>query len=211
MSNFDDLIKLLDDIEIEDMNQRNKDHAKDSHWRIIPRDAAEFLSILARSVHAKNIVEIGTSVAYSTIWLAMVAKSLGGKVTTFEIDPKKIEIARSHLDQSGLKEFVQIINVDPINNPEKVPNEIDFVFLDAEKKDYVSHFNVIYNKLKDGGIIVADNIVSHFRELKEYIGLVRNHENCNSVMISSIGNGFELTYKFISGETEKNPWNKIVR
>ncbi|MCE7736756.1 MAG: DUF1442 domain-containing protein [Candidatus Heimdallarchaeota archaeon] len=211
MNNFDDLIKLLDEIEVEDMDQRNAKSKKENRWRIIPRDAAEFLSILARSVHAKNIVEIGTSVAYSTIWLAMVARSLGGKVTTFEIDPKKIEIARSHLDKSGLNDFVEIINANPINNRDKIPNNIDLIFLDAEKEDYVPHFNAIYDKLKDGGVVVADNIVSHFRELKGYIELVRNHNNCNSVMISSIGKGFELTYKFISGESEKNPWNQIVR
>lgn len=211
MNKFDDLIKLLDDIEVEDMNQRNAKNNKENRWRIIPRDAAEFLSILARAVHAKNIVEIGTSVGYSTIWLAMVARSLGGKVTSFEIDPKKIEIAKSHLNKSGLNDFVEIIHADPINNPDKIPNNIDFVFLDAEKDDYVSHFNTIYDKLNDGGVVVADNIVSHFRDLKEYIGLVRNHDNCNSVMISSIGKGFELTYKFVPGESEKNPWNDIVR
>lgn len=211
MNNFDDLVKLLDDIEVEDMRQRNEDEGKETRWRIIPRDAAEFLSILARSVQAKKIVEIGTSVAYSTIWLAMVARSLGGKVTTFEIDPKKIDLAKLHLEKSGLSNFVEIINANPINNPEKIPDNIDFVFLDAEKEDYISHFRAVYDKLKDGGVVVADNIVSHFRDLKGYIELVRNHENCSSAMITSIGRGYELTYKFVPGENDKNPWKEIIR
>ncbi len=211
MTNFDDLIKLLDDIEVEDMRQRNESASKDIRWRIISRDAAEFLSILTRSVAAKKIVEIGTSVGYSTIWLAMVARSIGGFLTSFEIDSKKIELAKKHLREAGLSDYVNIKSINPIENQDEIPNNIDLVFLDAEKSDYVAHFNSVYPKLRDGGVVVADNLVSHFDDLKSYIELVRNHENCNSAMISSIGKGLEVTYKFLPGESENIPWNVLVR
>lgn len=211
MTNFDDLIKLLDDIEVEDMRQRNEDDLKEIRWRIISRDTAEFLSIYARSVGAKQIVEIGTSVGYSTIWLAMVARSIGGFLTTFEIDPKKIELAKTHLTESGLSDFVTIKSLNPIKNHDEIPNNIDLVFLDAEKSDYIAHFNSVYPKLRDGGVVVADNLVSHFDDLKSYVELVRNHENCSSAMITSIGKGLEITYKFLPGESTNNPWNVLVR
>ncbi|MHA2274591.1 MAG: O-methyltransferase, partial [Candidatus Kariarchaeaceae archaeon] len=159
----------------------------------------------------KNIVEIGTSVGYSTIWLAMVSKSLGGKVTSFETDPKKVDLAEKHLKIAGLSDFVTILNVNPITNKDDIPEGIDLVFLDAEKGDYVDHFNAVYEKLNDGGIVVADNIVSHFADLREYIELVRNHDNCSSAMMSSIGRGYELTYKFLPDELQKAPWKVIIR
>lgn len=211
MTNFDDLVKLLDEIEIEDMRQRNEGEEKKISWRIISRDAAEFLSILARSVGAKQIVEIGTSVGYSTIWLAMVVRTFGGKVTSFEIDPKKIKLAQSHIDRAGLGKFVEIKLMDPIENQDQIPENIDLVLLDAEKSDYVAHFNSVYPKLRGGGVVIADNLVSHFDELKSYVELVRNHENCSSAMLSSIGKGLELTYKCLPKESEINPWNEIIR
>lgn len=206
---MDSLEKLLDDMQNEDTRQRLENMPREQRFRSINRDTAEFISVLSRISNAKTLVEIGSSVGYSTIWLGLVAKSLGGHLTTFETEKWKFDQAEKNIETAGLKEFVTIHHNDPREHQDLMPSAIDLVFLDAEKADYVSHFHAFFKKLNPGGIIIADNAVSHFAELREYIEMVRDHEECNSVIASSVGKGLEITYKMRKNELKE--WNILIR
>lgn len=208
MKNYTKLLDLINRMQQEDKDQRDQDLIAEQRWRSIPRETAQLLSIIARSCNAKNIVEIGASHGFSTLWLGLVAKSLGGKVTSFEVSKWRYEQALINIKEAELEGYVDIFLSDIKKNPENIPENVDLIFLDAEKNDYLDHFKILYDKLREGGIVIADNAVSHREELQEYINYVKNHENCNSVLIP-IGRGLEVTYKFIQDERNKAPWNKL--
>src|SRR3990172_8974460 len=75
----------------------------------ISRDTGRLLWILVRAMGATRILEVGTSNAFSTIWLADAARSTGGRVTTLELDPEKVALARANLATAGLEGVVEIV------------------------------------------------------------------------------------------------------
>ncbi|MHA2296597.1 MAG: O-methyltransferase [Candidatus Hodarchaeales archaeon] len=151
----------------------------------------QFLSLLVHLCHPKIIVEIGTSVGYSTLWLGLAARDIGGNVITYEIDEDRVKIACNNFERVGLQSIIEVKNLDPRIDTLPI---IDFVFIDAEKVDYLSHFQIIYPKLSSFGVVVADNVTSHANELESYINYVRNLPDCISMLLD-IGRGLEITYK----------------
>ena len=85
--------------------------------------------------------------------------------------------------------------------------ETDFVFLDAEKRDYIEHFKAVFPKLLPRGIVVADNVLSHQEELRNYLEYVRKLPSCNSILLP-IERGLELTYKFAKKAKTFEAYNK---
>ncbi len=187
-----DVPEILDLLEQEDDRQRTEGVDESQRNNSIPRDVGEFTSVLVRLIKPMTIVEIGSSVGYSTIWLGVSAASYGGKVISYENDATKAKIAKENIAKAGLENYVEIRNQDAL---EADLPKCDFVFLDADRENYVKHFENIYPKLSKGGGILANNTLGYFEQLRKYIEMVRDHPECNSVLVA-IGHGLELTYKF---------------
>lgn len=207
----DSIVELLDRMQNEDAQQRMNNLASEKRWRSIPRDAGEFLGVIVRSTKSKNIVEIGTSQGYSTIWLGLAALSTDGKVISFETEEWRYTQAVENIKLAGLEATITLVHGDITSKADKLPSKIDLLFLDSEKSDYLGQLRTLFDRIIDGGVILADNIVSHFADLREYVEYVRNHPRLNSLMLSSIGNGMELTYKMAPSEPDTVPWNVLVR
>ncbi len=133
---------------------------------------------------------------------------MNGHVTSFEVSKWRYHQAMRNIKSADLSKFVTLIHDNPITAKSKIPKKIDFVFLDAEKEDYIFHFENIFDKIVDGGLIVADNTISHEDILKGYIDYVRSHNNCNSAAVS-IGRGLELTYK-LQKNNKSIAWNTLI-
>ncbi|MHA2089350.1 MAG: O-methyltransferase [Candidatus Kariarchaeaceae archaeon] len=204
-----DLLKLITNMEAEDVEQRERGLSSERRWRSLARSSAELLSLFVRLVRAKIIVEIGTSQGFSTIWLGLGAKSVGGKVISFEISDWRHQKAIENIGEAELSDIVELILGDPLLNLDKLPDNIDILFLDAEKVDYLEQVTVLFPKVISGGIIVADNVASHEKELQDYLTFVRNHNECNSILIP-IGRGLEITYKIPKNEIVLVPWKKLI-
>ncbi|MBN1329388.1 MAG: O-methyltransferase [Candidatus Heimdallarchaeota archaeon] len=189
-----ELINLLIELEKIDTEERQKGLPVSVRMRNITPDVGLFLNMMVKTSKSKTILEIGTSNAYSTIWLGLAAKDNNGKIITLELDPRKISLARENLTKAGLIDIVQIIEGDAKESIKSLNIEFDFVFLDAEKEDYIDYFNLVFPKIKPGGIIIADNVVSHSEELKDYLEHVRSNPNTQSILIP-VGRGEELTIK----------------
>ncbi|HEY2706599.1 MAG TPA: O-methyltransferase [Caulobacteraceae bacterium] len=123
---------------------------------------AKFLYLMARLVGARRILELGTLGGYSTIWLA---RSLppGGRLTTFEVDPKHAAVATRNIARAGLADVVDVI-VGPAT--ETLPRfidadeaAIDLVFLDADKVNYGAYFAQFMRRVHGGSLILADNVI----------------------------------------------------
>lgn len=189
-----EVIDLLKDLEAMDARERVEGLPSSVRMRNITPDVGLFLNILVKATKATSILEIGTSNGYSTIWLGLATQENNGQLITLEVDPRKVKMAKENLEKAGLVNTVKLIEGDAKETLRILDKEFDFVFLDAEKEDYIEFFDLILPKLKIGGVIVADNVISHAEYLKEYVDYVRANPNTQSVLVP-IGRGEELTLK----------------
>ena len=160
----------------------------------ITRDTGRLLWILVRAMGATRILEVGASNAFSTIWLADAARSTGGRVTTLELSPEKIALARANLRTAGLEGVVEIIEGRASDTLSALPGRFDVVFLDADRPSYLAYLELVVPKLRPGGMLIADNASSHADELQDYLRRVKSHPQLFAVTVP-IGNGEEIALK----------------
>ncbi|HJY84841.1 MAG TPA: class I SAM-dependent methyltransferase [Candidatus Binatia bacterium] len=160
-------------------------------------DTAGFLNLLIRTAGARRIVEVGTSIGYTALWLGEAARATGGHVIGMETIEAKHKQAVDHIARAGLSDVVEVRLGDAKAIVQELTGPIDLVFLDAWKDDYFAYFDALLPKLRVGGCIVADNITypQHFREtMRRYQEHVRAHPNVRSHLLS-IGNGEEMSVR----------------
>ncbi len=160
----------------------------------ITPDTGRLLWILIRSSRATRILEVGTSNAYSTIWLADAACGTGGRVVTLEADPGKVALARENLRRAGCADRVELVAGRAAETLSTLAGPFDFVFLDADRASYLTYLELVLPKVVPGGVIVADNVTSHPSELEAYLGRVKSHPALFSVTVP-VGKGEEISYK----------------
>jgi predicted O-methyltransferase YrrM len=160
----------------------------------ITRDTGRLLWILVGAMRATRILEVGTSNAYSTIWLADAARATGGRVTTLEFDAGKIGLARTNLEAAGLERVVDVIEGRAAVSIANLPGPFDIVFLDADRPAYLEYLELVVPKLRSGGMLIADNATSHAHELQDYLLRVNSHPELFAVTVP-IGNGESIALK----------------
>jgi predicted O-methyltransferase YrrM len=156
-------------------------------------ESGRLVNILARSLKAPQILELGTSYGYSTIWLAEAARASGGRVTTMELADYKSAHAKDMARQAGLAEHVDFKVGDAVQMISGLPFQIDFVLVDLWKDLYVPCLEAFYPKLNPGAIIVADNMIRPNREeAARYRAAVRARPELASVLVP-VGSGLEIS------------------
>jgi predicted O-methyltransferase YrrM len=160
----------------------------------VPPETGKFLHVLVHITKPKRILEIGMFHGYSTTWMGLAARAVGAKITTLELEAEKVAVAEANFAKAGLSDIITVIQGDGRQSLATLAGPYDLVFLDAAKEDYAAYFDLIYPRLSPGGVIVADNAVSHGEYMAEYFDKARNHPNCVSVLVP-VGTGEEVTYK----------------
>jgi caffeoyl-CoA O-methyltransferase len=189
-----ELFDVLTELETCDQQERTQNLPNEKRIKALHPGAAKLLSMLAISNKAKNMVEIGASAGYSTLWLAYAASITGGKVVTCEIDPARADETRANLEKANMADYVEVLVGDARELLRHREEPVDLVFIDGEKDQYETYFDVVYKRLGVGSIVVADNVVSHEDELLDYVTYVQNHPNLESVTVP-LGWGLEITVK----------------
>ena len=192
-----ELFDVLTALETQDQQERAQNLPREQRIKALHPDSARLLFTLAVSNKAKTMVEIGCSAGYSTLWLAYAASINGGKVITCEIDPGRADETRANLEKANMADYVEILVGDAREILRQRNEPIDFVFIDGEKEQYETYFDVVYKQLHVGSTVVADNAVSAADELLDYITYVQNHPNLESVTVP-IGRGLEVTAKTVA-------------
>lgn len=190
----DALLELLDRLAAFGEDNDARESARPRRMLNITPDTGRLLWILACATRATRILEVGTSNAFSTIWLADAARSTGGRVTTLEVNPDKIALARANLASAGLAGVVEILEGPAADTLARLPGPFDLVFLDADRPSYLTYLELVVPRLRPGGLLVADNVTSHASELQDYLRRVRSHPGLFSVTVP-IGNGEEIALK----------------
>jgi predicted O-methyltransferase YrrM len=160
----------------------------------ITSDTGRLLWILVRLAHAKRILEVGTSNGFSTIWLADAARATGGRVTTLEVNPDKVVMARKNLVQAGVADLVDIREGRAAETLAALSGPFDVAFLDADRPSYATYLELVVPKLSVPGLLVADNVTSHRIELEDYLTRVKSDPRLFSVTVP-VGNGEEISLR----------------
>ncbi len=135
-----------------------EDIAANQRFRNVPQHDGRLLRIMTQAMDAKHVVELGTSTGYSGIWFGLALKETGGKLTSYEIDAERADVARSNFKRAGLDSIITLVEGDAHQEVGKLEGRIDLIFLDADKEGYVDYLNQLLPKLRQGGVILAHNI-----------------------------------------------------
>jgi len=199
------LSKLQEQSEYENEYEQTIPHSE--RMLAIRKNTGMFYNILLKSINAKNILEIGTSFGFSTLWFAdaLISKNKIDECSIITIDnePFKRQMAQKNFEEAGVNQIIKIKEgnaknvLSELSTNSKNKNFFDFVFIDADKENYIEYFDLCFPMVRKEGIIGADNILfpEKFNSLmNEYVLHVRNHLNTQSVTIP-IDNGEEITIK----------------
>ena len=159
---------VLTRLEEEDRAEREAGLPSAQRARQVARSTGQFLFSFVAAQTDCEVLEIGGSRGYSTIWLAVGVRHLAGRVLSLEHDPAKCEAWRKNLAEAGLDDTADLIEGDAFQTLPEVDDVFDVVFLDAEKEQYEPLFELARAKLETGAVVIADNVLSHVDALGAY-------------------------------------------
>ena len=166
---LDDRVRaVLERLEAEDASERERNVSREQRSRQVARTTGQFLVALVAPQTDCEVLELGGSRGYSTIWFAAGVRDLGGRVLSLESDPAKCDAWRRNVAEAGLDDVAELIEGDAFETLPAIDDVFDVVFIDAEKEDYERLFDLSRDKVEPGALFVADNVLSHADPLADY-------------------------------------------
>jgi len=162
-----------------------------------PGDAM-MLRILVESMHAKRGVEVGVASGFGAINMGIGFERNQGRLYSIEIDPKRARESRQNVEQVGLERTVTVVEGDALKVLPTLEGEFDFVFLDAVKSDYLKYLKLMEPKLKQGAVVVADNVIVSAKAMSDFLNYVQASPVYETVIIRASdekGDGMSISYK----------------
>lgn len=166
------------------------------HWNV-SRETGNFLRLLVILLDAKIVVEIGTSIGYSGLWFADGLQQTQGKLFTVESHDERFMEATKHFTEADVLDVVTQIKGHAPEVLDDIVEDIDLAFFDATKMEHVSYWEALADKVRVGGVIVTDNILSHAEEFAAYREFVEKDERFEHTVMS-IGTGLLISNKLAS-------------
>jgi len=166
---LDDRVRaVLARLEAEDADERARNVPREQRARQVAPTTGRFLFSFVAPQTDCEVLELGGSRGYSTIWLAAGVRYLGGRVLSLENDPVKVEAWRANVEEAGLSDWAELVPGDAFETLPEIDDVFDVVFLDAEKELYERLFDEARDKLEPGAVVIADNVLSHEDVLGAY-------------------------------------------
>jgi predicted O-methyltransferase YrrM len=190
---LDDRVRaVLARLEREDADEREQGLPSAVRSRAVAPTTGRFLFALVAPQADCEVLEIGGSRGYSTVWIAAAARILGGRVLSLESDPAKADAWRRNIADAGLDEWAELLEGDAHETLPAIDDVFDLVFVDAEKDDYETFFGLSRPKVEAGGLVVADNVLSHADTLAAYSAARQADPSLESVTVP-LDRGLELS------------------
>jgi predicted O-methyltransferase YrrM len=183
---------VLTRLEAEDRAEREAGLPAAERSRAVEPTTGRFLFSLVAPQTDCEVLELGGSRGYSTVWLAAGVRHLGGRVLSVEHDPQKIDAWRRNIAEAGLEDWADLVEGDAKEAVPAIDDVFDIVFLDAEKEDYEELFRLARTKLEAGALVVADNVLSHQETLGAYSQARQADPTLSSVTVP-LDRGLELS------------------
>jgi caffeoyl-CoA O-methyltransferase len=162
-----------------------EDILRSQRYRNVPPQDGRYLRIMAESINAKNVVEVGTSTGYSGIWLGMALQKTSGKLTTFEIDAQRAATARANFKRAGMADIITLVEGDAHEQVKKLKDPIDIIFLDADKEGYIDYLNKLLPLVRPGGLVIAHNITPGMTDPK-YMEAITTNPGLETIVRSGV-------------------------
>jgi predicted O-methyltransferase YrrM len=153
------------------------------------------LRILAESMNAQKVVEIGTSYGYSGLWFCLALRKTGGRLITHDIDPVRDRHSAENFKQAGVDSMVVQVLDDAHDAVVDLQGPIDLVLLDADKEGNLDYLNKLLPKIRPGGLLVAHNTVSHRDAMLDYLDVITSRPDLDTQFINMTGQGMSITLK----------------
>ena len=190
---LDDKVRaVLARLEAEDAKEREEGVSREQRARQVARSTGQFLFALAAPQWDCEVLEIGGSRGYSSIWFGAGVRHLGGRVLSLESDPAKCEAWRRNVAEAGLEEWLELVEGDAFQTLPEIQDVFDIVFIDAEKEAYEALFELARDKVQPGALFVADNVLSHADTLAAYSAARQADPTLESVTVP-LDRGLELS------------------
>jgi predicted O-methyltransferase YrrM len=188
------LPELLAEIKQQGVENDKRETNRGRRMLNLEPDTARLLSILVRSSRATRVLEIGTSNGYSTIWLASAVAEAGGRVISIDRNPEKQAMARENLRRAGLIDSVDLRLGEASAVVRELDGPFDLVFFDGDRTSAPEQLRLLLPKLASAVLVVADNVLSHPREIARYLAAVGKLEGFDHVVVP-IGKGLSLAHR----------------
>jgi len=166
------ILAVLDDM---DKNQR-------AGMMNVPTEDGRLLRLLAESLGAKRVVEIGTSNGYSGIWFCLALRKTRGKLTTYEINTRRAAMARENFRRAGVEQLVTLVEGDAHQEIAVLKEPIDILFLDADKEGYLDYLDKLLPVVRPGGLVVAHNMNTHQADPR-YVKAITTNANLETLFL----------------------------
>src|ERR1700751_2308985 len=190
---LDDRVRaVLERLEREDAAEREHGRPASERSRQGAPPTGRFLFSLVAPQTDWEVLELGGSRGYSTIWLAAGVRYLGGRVLSLEYDPAKAQAGGADVEEAGLDEWAELLEGDAFELLPAIDDVFDVVFIDAEKEDYERLFELARDKVEPGALFVADNVLSHADPLAQYSAARQADPALESVTVP-LDRGLELS------------------
>jgi caffeoyl-CoA O-methyltransferase len=160
---------VLARLEAEDADERARGLPPEQRARAVAPTTGRFLFSLVAPQTDCEVLEIGGGRGYSSVWLGAGVRHLGGRVLSLERDPAAASAWRENIREAGLEEWVELVEGDALEQLAAIDDVFDVVFLDAAKSEYEAYFRLARVRLEPGGLVVADNVLSHPNDLGPYV------------------------------------------
>jgi len=201
----DSISNVLEELETQSNLEKTRkvDIPRQDRMLAVTKETGELLNMILRLKEAKNMLEVGTSVGYSTIWCAEAISENSGKIITIEQNQDKIKRANENFQKAEISDIITIkegkaINIlKELNMKDENQNSFDFVLIDADKENIKEYFDLILPMVGVGGVIVTDNMLypeKYRNDMKKFSDYIKTNPKVRTIT-SPVGNGEEITIK----------------
>jgi len=161
----------------------------------VPPEDGRMLRMLTESINAKNVVELGTSNGYSAMWFCLALRSTGGKLTTHELNPDRMTLARKNFKRAGVEDLVTLVPGNAHQTIKKLKGPIDLLLLDAEKEGFTDYLKQLLPLVRTGGLIIAHDSSGESHKMGDYFKAIAANRDLESVFIDPSPWGMVISRK----------------
>jgi caffeoyl-CoA O-methyltransferase len=161
---------------------------------VLPEDG-RLMRMLAETIQAKHVVELGTANGYSAMWFCLALRATGGKLTTHELDPERIAMAKENFRRAGVEQLVTLVEGDAHETVKRLQGPIDVVLLDAEKEGFCDYLEQLLPLVRKGGLIIAHDSSGQAHMMDDYFKAITENPNLETVLVDASKWGMCITRK----------------
>lgn len=159
----------------------------------VPPEDGRMLRMLTEATHAQCVVETGTSNGYSGIWFCLALRKTGGRLTTFDADSGRFDLAVENYRRAGVSDLVTQVFGDAHEKVAAIEGPIDILFLDADKAGYLDYLQKLLPKMNPGGLILSHNTSNSGDAMQPFLKAVTTDPRLETLFIHQHERGIGVT------------------